>query len=89
MTNLLTTTRPTICALRDASDPAKREQYTVSLWENLLTEHMIWPNQELALNSQQLINDTVKKVDLMVRYYDILNTATVLFLIECKRNKRK
>ena len=89
MTNPLTTTRPIICALRDASDPAKRESHTVPLWENLLTEYMIRPNRELALNSQQPIDDTLKKVDLMVRYYDTLNTATALFLIECKRNKQK
>ena len=89
MTNPLTTTRPIIYALQDASDPAKRESHTVPLWENLLTEHMIRPNREPALNSQQPIDDTLKKVDLMVRYYDTLNTATALFLIECKRNKQK
>ena len=88
MTNPLTTTRPIICALQDASDPAKRESHTVPLWENLLTEHMIRPNRELALNSQQPVDDTLKKVDLMVRYYDTLNTATALFLIECKRNQQ-
>ena len=54
----------------------------------MLTEHMIRPNRELALNSQQPVDDTLKRVDLMVRYYDTLNTATALFLIECKRNKQ-
>ena len=85
MTNPLTTTRPGIYALQDASNPAKRESHTIPFWENLLTEHMIRPNRELALNSQQPIDDTLKKVDLMVRYYDTLNTATALFLIDLLR----
>ena len=46
------------------------------------------PNKELTLNSQQPVDDTLKKVDLMVRYYNTVGLATALFLVEAKRSKQ-
>lgn len=88
MANPLITTRPISCSLEEACDSLTRESSTVALWENILIEHMVRPNKELTLNSQQPVDDTLKKVDLMVRYYNEKDVATALFLIEAKRTKQ-
>ena len=43
----------------------------------------------IYLYSQQPVDDSLMKVDLMVRYYNSSGKPTALFLLECKRNKQK
>ena len=87
--NPLVTTWPIYQAWEQAKIPEKREAFTVPLWENIITKHMILANHDyLTLNGQQYVDSSLQKVDLMVRYSAEKIQATALFLVECKRNKQ-
>ncbi|KMU72755.1 hypothetical protein DIZ76_011513 [Coccidioides immitis] len=67
-----------------ASDLKLRECATVPFWEDILNYYVA--DDGLAVNSQQPVDDTMKAVDVVVRYYEQATFHDIFLLVlECKR----
>ncbi|KAJ8063243.1 hypothetical protein OCU04_008476 [Sclerotinia nivalis] len=80
----LITTHALYGAYLQASKPELRESATVPLWEDVLN-HEFQQYENIVVNSQQLLDDTTKSVDLVVRSYIREFIPVLLLMVEYKR----